>query len=81
MAIAPAPLLFSEDKQVFARSKNGHLYRWRVNAVASQWEDMGGDTKPGASINCRANNEQPMCFIQGSDGKVYWRKFDSPAGL
>lgn len=81
MNIAPSPLLLSEDKQVFVRSKNGHIYRWRVKAVPAKWDDMGGDAMAGASINCRANNEQPMCFIQGSDGKVYWRKFDSPAGL
>lgn len=81
--IAPALVQLSKRNEVFVRGKNGHIYRWRLSnkPADAQWQDMGGDAMAGSSITCRANNEQPMCFIQATDGKIYWRKFDSQVAL
>lgn len=62
---------------IVVRSKTGRVYSWSGNA----WHDQGGWARDGSGISCLANNEQPVCFIQGDDGRIYWRAFATASGL
>lgn len=76
--IAPALVgLASGGLVVVARGKDGRIQSFANGA----WTDQGGSARDGSGLSCLANNEQPICFIQGYDGRVYWRKFAISAGL
>lgn len=60
------------------RGGNGHIYR---HGDTGSWVDEGGAAREKSQIACVANNEQPLCFIQAIDGRIYWKKFGTAAGL
>ena len=75
-----APLLMQTKGYtpvVIARGVNGRIYR----QVGGQWFDEGGAARDRAQISCISNNEQPTCFIQGPDGRIWWKKLGTAAGL
>ncbi|QLQ12226.1 MAG: hypothetical protein HZY74_01560 [Brevundimonas sp.] len=47
----------------------------------SPWVSEGGAARDGSGISCVAVNEQPICFIQGPDGRIYRKAFATASGL
>lgn len=56
---------------------SGRVFRYQ----AGKWVPEGGAVKAGSSPSCIANNEQPTCFIQATDGRIYWKKLGTASGL
>ncbi len=65
------------------RGNNGHIYQARRSGAGGfgAWRDEGGAAKAGSNISCIATNEQPMCFIQGPDGRIYFKRLATESGL
>lgn len=82
---APAPVRLQSGKYaVVVRGRDGHIYSTVTDGLFGPWRpwvDQGGTAMPGASIGCVANGEQPVCFVQALDGRLYWKKFATAAGL
>ena len=67
------------------RGNNGHIEQ-AVYDVGSQkfigsWKDEGGFAKAGSAISCTAAGEQPVCYIQGGDGRIWFKKLSAASGL
>jgi len=45
------------------------------------WISEGGLAREGSGISCTAVNEQPICFIQATDGRIYRKAFAAASGL
>jgi len=56
---------------------SGRVFRYQ----AGKWVPEGGAVKAGSSPSCIANNEQPTCFIQATDGRIHWKKLGTASGL
>jgi hypothetical protein len=65
------------------RGNNGRIYQARQSGSAAfgAWRDEGGSARVGSNISCLAINEQPICFIQGSDGRIWFKRFATESGL
>ncbi len=60
--------------QVVVRGAGGHIYRATFGyGGASAWQDLGGSTRDGSGVSCIDRQGGPVCFIQGADGRIYWR--------
>lgn len=60
--------------QVVVRSTSGRIYRAPFGSGgAGAWRDEGGSTRDGSGISCIDRQGGPVCFVQGSDGRIYWR--------
>ena len=57
--------------QVVVRNAAGRIYRAALGAGA--WQDAGGSARDGSGISCVDRQGGPVCFIQGADGRIYWR--------
>ncbi|MCP3734653.1 hypothetical protein M9979_07185 [Sphingomonas sp. RP10(2022)] len=81
---APAPVRLASGKYaVIARSANGRIYRTVTDGGTSwtPWADEGGTVMASASVSCVAEGERPLCFAQGLDGRIYWKKLGTASGL
>ena len=56
---------------VIARSQDGRIYREGSDGV---WIDEGGATRDGSGFSCVADGAAPVCFVHGSDGRLYWKR-------
>ncbi len=65
------------------RGNDGRIYQSRRSGTGAfnAWRNEGGAARPGANISCLAINEQPICFIQGSDGRIWFKRFATESGL
>ncbi|HYC98582.1 hypothetical protein [Brevundimonas sp.] len=84
--IAPSLIrLGSGHLVVTVRGEDGHIWQVRIRPgylnPVGPWIDEGGYTRAGSGISCIANNEEPTCFAQGMDGRIYWKKFATASGL
>lgn len=60
--------------QVVVRGSNGRIYRASFGSEGTgTWSDEGGSTRDGSGISCAARQGGPVCFVQGTDGRIYWR--------
>ena len=78
--IATAPVLLRTKSNIsvtVVRNKQGRLY-WRTNG---DWTAEGGAATEKSEISCLVDNEWPVCFIQGPDKRIYWKKFGTSAGF
>lgn len=87
--VAPAYLdTASGGLVIVVRSNDGRIRQSILSAnaagtalIAGPWIDEGGFTRSGSGISCVASNEQPTCFVQGADGRIYWKKLGTASGL
>lgn len=65
------------------RAKSGKIYQSVIgnDRKFSAWKDEGGFAPDGTQISCVARKEQPVCYIQGGDGKIYAKALSTPGGL
>ncbi len=56
---------------VIARGQDGRIYREGPDGV---WIDEGGATRDGSGVSCVADGAAPVCFVHGSDGRLYWKR-------
>jgi hypothetical protein len=69
---------------VVVRAANGAIYQSRRAANGASfgpWISEGGSAREGSGISCTAVNEQPICFIQGTDGRIYRKALSTASGL
>ncbi len=69
---------------VVMRAASGAVYHTRRGNLGgnfSPWVSEGGAARDGSGISCVAVNEQPICFIQGPDGRIYRKAFATASGL
>ena len=79
---APITLTFPSYRSVMiARNTAGRLYWFGTNSSSQGWTDEGGVAAKDSAIACVAQNEQPVCFIQGPDGRIYYKKLPTKFGL
>lgn len=79
---APA-LVYTQGGQLVyvVRNATGRLYRQLGGNPSADWVDEGGSARQGSNISCTAVNEQPVCFIQGPDGRIWWKRMGTASGL
>lgn len=68
---------------VVVRAQDGTIHQARKsgNANFGPWISEGGSAREGSGISCTAVNEQPICFIQGTDGRIYRKALSTASGL
>lgn len=60
--------------QVVVRNSSGRIYRATFGSGGTgPWLDEGGTARDGSGISCIDRQGGPVCFIQGADGRIYWR--------
>ena len=57
------------------------FYNSKTNAFSTAWKSEGGFIAKGATPSCIAVNVQPVCIIQGNDGRLYSKGLASSGGL
>jgi len=64
--------------QVVVRNSSGRIYRAAFGSGGiGPWVDEGGATRDGAGISCLDRQGGAVCFVQGVDGRIYWRMMGS----
>ncbi len=67
------------------RGNDGHIkqaiYDSATDKFIGTWKDEGGYAKAGSAISCTASGEQPVCYIQGGDGRIWTKKLSAASGL
>jgi len=69
---------------VVVRAANGTVHHTRRPASGGAfgpWISEGGAAREGSGISCTTVNEQPICFIQATDGRIYRKAFATASGL
>jgi hypothetical protein len=69
---------------VVVRGQDGAIHqarRPRGGGNFGPWISEGGSAREGSGISCTAVNEQPICFIQGTDGRIYRKALSTASGL
>lgn len=57
------------------------VYDAKAGTFTDAWKNEGGYITAGSSPNCIAVNVQPVCVVQGGDGKLYSKGLASSAGF
>jgi len=67
------------------RGNDGHIkqavYDTSTQKFIGTWKDEGGYAMAGSAISCTAAGEQPVCTIQGGDGRIWAKKLSAASGL
>ena len=78
-------LLKSGRLAAVVRGADGHIkqaiYDTSTDKFVGTWKDEGGSARAGSAISCTAAGEQPVCYIQGGDGRIWSKKLSAASGL
>ena len=72
-----------QPPQTFLSLINNNADRLLMAAVtpaegASDWVDIGGGVEDESNISCLTHDQGPICFIHGTDGRIYGRQLTAP---